>query len=57
MRNGKERIRRCTDEMGIRTGIGLVIGIMTPVLYFLHDDFRNFVDSGLSSVLAGIEGL
>ena len=43
--------------MGIRTGIGLVIGIMTPILYFLHDDFRNFVDSGLSSVLAGIEGL
>lgn len=40
--------------MGIRTGIGIVIGVMTPVLYFLHDGFREFVDEGVDAAISGI---
>ena len=41
--------------MGIRTGIGILIGIMPPILYFMHDGFRDFINETIDSLIVGIQ--
>jgi uncharacterized NAD-dependent epimerase/dehydratase family protein len=40
--------------MGIRTGLGILIGVMPILLYIFHDPSRDFIHE---TVEAGINGL
>jgi hypothetical protein len=37
--------------LGLRTGIGLLVGLMVPILYIAHDEFRGFVNEFIDRML------
>ncbi len=41
--------------MGLRWGLGVLLGVGPLILYFTHDNFKIFVDEFIDSVLIGLE--
>jgi hypothetical protein len=41
--------------MGLRWGLGVLLGIGPIILYFTHDNFRDFVNETIDSIIVGVQ--